>query len=61
MNVGSVRSAGTISSFEHICREPALGIEPPGVLGHARIADEAALLTTPVEADGHETRVGGAA
>ncbi len=28
---------------------PQLGIETPGVLGHARIADEAALLTTAVE------------
>ncbi len=28
---------------------PALGIETPGVLGHARIADEEALLSTPVE------------
>ena len=29
---------------------PALGIETPGVLGNARIADEAALLSTRVEA-----------
>lgn len=28
---------------------PALGIETPGVLGHARIGDEAALLSIPVE------------
>ncbi len=28
---------------------PQLGIETPGVLGHARIADEAALLSTAVE------------
>ena len=28
---------------------PPLGIETPGVLGHAQIGDEAALLSTPVE------------